>query len=104
MWCSKLQFGSVRLAVRYVNLSASYPPDNELDGKEGWQEIGPAAKTFLYVSVNHFNSPFRLAEYTVIMCVQSSSVLHVIISAIISFKTIFSHIAFPVKQVQTLEE
>jgi hypothetical protein len=31
-------------------------------------------------------------------------VLRVIVSVIVIFKTIFFHIAFPVKQVQTLEE
>jgi hypothetical protein len=58
-------FGSVPLAVCYVTLSASYLPGNELEGKGGWREPGPAGKTFLYVSVNHFNPRFRLVEYTV---------------------------------------
>jgi hypothetical protein len=58
-------FCSVPSAVRYVTLTASYLPDNELQGKGGWLEPGPAGKTFLYVSVNHFNSCFHSVEYTV---------------------------------------
>jgi hypothetical protein len=58
-------FGSVPLAVRCATLSVSYIPDSELEGKGGWREPGPAGKTLLYVSVNHFNSHFLLVEYTV---------------------------------------
>jgi predicted transcriptional regulator len=38
------------------------------------------------------------------MCVQSSTVLRVIVSVIAIFKRIFSHMAFPVKQVWASEE
>jgi hypothetical protein len=61
-------FGSMPLAllaVRYATLSTSYQLDNELEGKGGWRNPGPAGKTFLCLSVKHFNSRVCLAEYAV---------------------------------------
>jgi hypothetical protein len=68
-------------------------------GGEGvWQEPGQAACP--YVSVTHFTSRFRLAEYAV------HHVCSIINSAYYCYGFIpfFSQMAFPVKQVRTLEE
>jgi hypothetical protein len=97
-------FGSVLLAVHYTTLSGSFLPDNELEVKGGWLEPCPAGKAFLYVSVNPFNSRFHLVEYIVHHVCSIIYVLLVIVSVTVIFKTITSHMVFPVKQVWTLEE
>jgi hypothetical protein len=79
----------VLFAVRYIWAA----------GGEGvWREPGQAACP--YVSVTHFTSRFRLAEYAVHhLCSIINSAYYRYVSI-----TFFSKMAFPVKQVRTLEE